>query len=532
MTTQKYELYENILKKYPEEAHGPALMMYTIPLEAWQRGIEVRFVTTYVKGQLKVRYVLSHNGTSHRFQLSLGDKVSKEARRIGKSKELTKNYLEDAGVSVPKGKVISIKNQDYNDALKFAELLEYPVIVKPAHASLAIGVCTNIRGNEALISALDYVHGELGYEEIIIERHANGFDTRTFVVGDQVVGAFKRVPANVIGDNKNTIEELIHIKNQYRKNNPHLSGSLIEIDTQLINYISEQGYSLDDILEKGVKIDLSQSTFAKDYSETVDITDEITANYKATAINAVKYLPGMNLAGVDIIMDQETDQNYVLEVNCRPNIGGHLFPVVGKRRDVPKAIIDYYFPETKGIDKGKRVYFTFDYDSIISFLRKGIVKEVILPPLPKKGVTNVYIKLTGDFERHKKWIFKAAVGQRLGGGIIEQDDTGAKMVIAGSGKRVERFMEKVGETLSSINLEVTDEDKWESLITYKFELPDDLKGASFSESEKQYDSENIKLKKENDKLKKELKQLKQSNSWKVTKPLRAISGLRKKKEQK
>ncbi|MCD2137389.1 ATP-grasp domain-containing protein [Salinicoccus halitifaciens] len=440
---------------------------------------------------------------------------------------MTKQYLKAAGVPVPEGKMLSIHNSDYNEAAEYAGHIGYPVIVKPAEASLAIGVRTNIQSKEDLHEALDHVHVELGYKDIIIERHAAGYDTRTYVAGDQVIASFKRVRGNIIGDGESSIMQLIEMKNKYRKMNPHLSGDLIEVEENLIDFINEQGYQLDSILENGKKVDLSGSTFAKDYSETVDITDELTENFKKTAVEAIRCLPGMNLAGVDIIMDQENDRNYVLEVNCRPNIGGHLFPVIGQSRDVPGAIIDYYFPETAEIEKKESAWFTFDFDSITDFLKKGIVKEVTLPPLPKKNVVNKHLIITGDIEKYDHWLFKSAIGHRVGGHMKKITCNKARLIIAGRKQRVEVFMEKLSSKSSIMDIELIDENRWDSHIMYKFEVFDEMKPVALISKEGHIESENRRLKKENEQLKKEMSQLKESNSWKVTRPLRMISRLRK-----
>src|SRR5699024_2989814 len=69
------------------------------------------------------------------------------------------------------------------------------------------------------------------------------------------------------------------------------------------------------------------------------------------AVNASKAIPGLVHSGVDIIINPVTNQTVVLEVNTRPGIGSHLFPIEGEAVDIPKALIDFYFPETKNQTK-------------------------------------------------------------------------------------------------------------------------------------------------------------------------------------
>ncbi|WP_052254677.1 acylphosphatase [Salinicoccus sp. YB14-2] len=508
MTLKELDFTKDIMLNHPIEAQGPSISMYRMTLEAWRRGIEVKFMTVYVKNQIKIRHKLSYGGKEFRFQLSLGDKVAKEARQIGKSKELTKAHLSAAGVSVPEGKVISVQNNDFAGALDYADSIGYPVIVKPAHASLAIGVRTNLNDRTSLAEGLEYVHGELGYTDIIVERHATGFDTRAYVIEDQLIAAFKRVAAHIEGDGEHTIRQLIEIKNQHRKLNPHLSASQIKIDKRLNDFIGRQGYSLDTVPVKGDKVNLTDSTFAKDASDTVDITENVSEDYILTAVNAVKSVPGMNMGGVDIIRDEEKDTNNVLEINCRPDLGGHMFPIYGKSRDVSKKILDYYFPETASIDKGINDYFTFDFDKIFRFLKKGIVKEVILPPLPKGDIKNVHLVLSGNVNYYKNIISNSATGHRLGGHIKMLKNGKARIVAAGTTKHLTEFLENLLKIAPKLDIKVEAQNEWDSLLMYKFEASESTGMGSVNRLRK----ESMAMKEEITALKKELAVLKREES--------------------
>lgn len=85
------------------------------------------------------------------------------------------------------------------------------------------------------------------------------------------------------------------------------------------------------------------------------MTDEV----KQIAVDALKALPSLPHAGLDIIVNPEDNRKgVVLEINGTAEIGFHLFPLEGKAKDVPGAIMDYYFPETIGKEKSN---FYFDY---------------------------------------------------------------------------------------------------------------------------------------------------------------------------
>ena len=47
----------------------------------------------------------------------------------------------------------------------------------------------------------------------MVEDYLAGTEYRFFVLGDETLAVLLRVPANVIGDGKNTVRELVEIKN-------------------------------------------------------------------------------------------------------------------------------------------------------------------------------------------------------------------------------------------------------------------------------------------------------------------------------
>ena len=76
----------------------------------------------------------------------------------------------------------------------------------------------------------------------------------------------------------------------------------------------------------------------------------------------------------------------MLEINGTAEIGFHLFPLEGKAKDVPGAIMDYYFPETIGKEKSN---FFFDYLCMLEPLKKYAVDEMKVIRTP---AINMYAK--------------------------------------------------------------------------------------------------------------------------------------------
>ena len=260
--------------------------------------------------------------------------------------------------------------------------MDFPVVINPVDGRKSSGVISEILDEITLKKWLYYVRQELGHWNIIVENHVFGEDHRVFVVGDKVVAALKRVPANVIGDGKHTIRQLIDKKNILRKNNPNLSKNLIKIDKDTIYHLDILNYHLENVPDLNEVIYLRSISSISSGGDAIDITRSISEEEKSIAVKAIKAIPGLNHGGVDIIYDnnKKTNNLHIIEINSGAAISIHVFPAIGESIDVPSALLDYYFPESiENKHLHKNLFYDFKY--LISPLIKGEVKKAILTPL-------------------------------------------------------------------------------------------------------------------------------------------------------
>ncbi|MCD8501697.1 MAG: ATP-grasp domain-containing protein [Bacillaceae bacterium] len=383
------------LKHVPTTARGDKLSMYSVALEGWRRGLNLKFFLVKRADKTEINYALSDDQREHKFAVSKGDKVTIDAMKISKSKILTKEYLHKAGVPVPLGRSFDAGVEN-TEILTYAATLGYPVVLKPTNGNLGKGVIPNIKNEEKLVGALEHVRNDLGYSEVVIEQYFAGEEYRIYVLGDQVLAATNRIPANVIGDGERSIKQLIEEKNKQRKNNPNLSSRPIKINKELRLNLEQGNRSITSIPNLGERIFLMNKSNVSAGGDPIDVTDQLTEEVKEVAINTCKAIPGLVHGGVDLIFNKETSKCAVIEVNTRPGIGVHLFPMEGKCRDIPKAIIDHYFPETKS---NSLLYsnITFQFDTIFDLLSSGIVEEVLVPRAPSLEVTKT-LTLEGDLK--------------------------------------------------------------------------------------------------------------------------------------
>ncbi|GAB3063638.1 ATP-grasp domain-containing protein [Salinicoccus sesuvii] len=383
MDTNNIKWLDHLEEAIPHEGYGNRLSMYLIALEAWRRGITVNFFTIdNPENKLLIRYSLEFNGRVHRFESSMGDMLSKEAYDVCDYKDLTKKYLSDAGVKVPKGEVFSTSASEA-EILEFANSLSFPIVVKPLNENAGKGVFSNVYSEQNLLDVVDYLKTELGYRHIIIEEFISGNEYRMLTVDGKLVGAVNRVPANIVGNGKDSIETLIRVKNRSKSNNPAISKKRIQLDKEVLHEIERKGYTKDSVLENGEQLFLRAKSNISAGGDPVDITDDISEEMKSIAEEATKAIPGLKLAGLDFIVDPETKVSTVIEINTKPMLGLHVFPIKGKARDVVAPIIDLYFPETINTEKSSLF---FDFNDKIAPLDHLTVKEVTVSPLEKANV--------------------------------------------------------------------------------------------------------------------------------------------------
>src|SRR5699024_1413429 len=81
---------------------------------------------------------------------------------------------------------------------------QWPVVIKPVTGSRGDGVFANISTVEELKESYEHLVNDLGATRVLLEEHARGDDFRIYVVGEKVIGAARRIPANVTGDGART----------------------------------------------------------------------------------------------------------------------------------------------------------------------------------------------------------------------------------------------------------------------------------------------------------------------------------------
>ncbi|MFA9458536.1 acylphosphatase [Halalkalibacter sp. AB-rgal2] len=528
-------------------ARKTKLCAYAVALEGWRRGLRLKWYTKdhdfFENDNMVVfgvnppgrLFSLSSENRTHYFFRTRGDKVTNEAVRIGSDKELTKVWLKEADVPVPSGKGFEAEASD-DEILQYGNEIGYPLVLKPTNGSLGNGVITNIKNDSHLKNAIDYVRNELGYKDVIVEKFVLGEEYRIYVIDAEAVAAYNRVPANIVGDGIQTVEQLIEDKNQQRKKNPRLFSCLINIDKEIIESLGNDGYTLESVPEKGKLIYLREKTNISSGGDPIDVTDTLANEIKEIAVKAIKAIPGLYHGGVDIIVNhqQPMGQNaVVIELNPTAQIGGILYPIKGKARDIPAAIIDYYFPETRGMNThDSRVY--FDFNIALEPLQNRSAVEIEIPQAPLGTFYAKKYTVSGQVNRYNfhRWLKNKAIASNLNGYIKKTINGEIEVVVGGTNKNVvSTFKDVITSNKKLAKVTNVKEEILKEHIKIGFEISEEFnvnKLKSVESALKRLERDLKDINKEIDQLEKENKKMKRSTSWKFAMPFRKFGKIKRK----
>ncbi len=279
-----------------------------------------------------------------RIQATMMDSTSALGVEIADDKESTKKLLSSMGIPVPEG--ISVQTED--EALKAAEEIGYPVVVKPLVGNHGRGITINITNPEELLIAFR-IAGEI-YETSLVEKYLEGYDFRMLVIDGKFVAAALREPAYVIGNGKDTIQQLIEEVNKDPERGIGHEKNLtqITIDYMTERLLSIQHLSLESILEEGKKIYVKSTANLSAGGTALDVTENVHPLNQLMA-ERISRIIGLNVIGIDIIADTLEKPLLdgsagVVEVNAAPGFRMHLNPTEGTPRNIAANIVDMLFP--------------------------------------------------------------------------------------------------------------------------------------------------------------------------------------------
>jgi cyanophycin synthetase len=281
-----------------------------------------------------------------RIRATMTSRTSSLAVDVAGDKELTGRLLAAAGLPVPR----SLPVRTVEDAVRQAERIGYPVVVKPLDGNHGRGVHLALADAAAVRAAFDDARAEARRGTVLVESQVNGNDYRVLVVGGKVVAVAERVPAHVIGDGRHTVAELVELTNADPRRGVGHEKVLtrIRLDDDAAALVRAQGFELDQVVDEGVMVLLTLTGNMSTGGISIDRTDEAHPDNVEIAEEAARVV-GLDVAGIDFIAPDIAEPvrelgGAIVEVNAAPGFRMHTHPTVGEPQYVAKPVVDLLFP--------------------------------------------------------------------------------------------------------------------------------------------------------------------------------------------
>jgi cyanophycin synthetase len=287
---------------------------------------------------------LGYGGNAKKIQATIASTTRYMGVEIAGDKDITKTMLGFHGVPVPRGD----STRHLDQAIRIAQRIGWPVVVKPLDASHGRGIVTNIHDEEELRIAFE--DAKQYRTSVVVERFLEGHDFRLLVINHKFIAAAQRVPAHVIGDGTHTIAQLVELANQDERRGEGHEKVLtkIKLDGATERLLALRHMTFESIPESGQMVPLKTTANLSTGGTSIDVTDRVhPANIELA--ERISLLVGLDIAGIDVVApDVETpiaeNGGGIVEVNAAPGFRMHLAPTEGKSRPVGEAVVDMLFP--------------------------------------------------------------------------------------------------------------------------------------------------------------------------------------------
>lgn len=254
---------------------------------------------------------------------SFTDKTPNIASALARNKIHTAYILNLSGLPTLSGYLIN--NEDH--LLKVADILKYPLAIKPVNLDGGIGVRANLKNQDQLIKA--FKNAQKFSKKIMVQQHLDGKDYRVQIYNNQAYWAIERQPFSIVGNGILTIQELINQENSNRgKGNKNDILKKVAVDEEVLELISEANFSLDTILVKDFKLILKRSANVSNGGTPIPVLDIAHEDNLNLALEAAKVI-GLDLAGIDLICEDisiswKKSKMAIIEVNAQPQLAKNL----------------------------------------------------------------------------------------------------------------------------------------------------------------------------------------------------------------
>lgn len=182
---------------------------------------------------------------------------------------------------------------------------------------------------------------------VLVEMMGRGTTYHFTVIGRRVVSVLENAAANVVGDGRKSIKELIALKNGKRPN-----ARQLKLDETANRQLKLQSVTMNTVLRRGQQIFLASAAHPQTGGDIYDVTTEIDPSYNQLAVAAADALE-LPIAAVDIVIDnlyaayaaEHEGQAIIISVDPIPDLTLPQQPDMGAAHSIAPALLTYLFSE-------------------------------------------------------------------------------------------------------------------------------------------------------------------------------------------
>ena len=178
-----------------------------------------------------------------------------------------------------------------------------------------------------------------------MEELAEGDDLRVVVIDRQVVAAALRRPAEVVGDGRHPVAELVRSTSR-RRERATGGESRIPLDDVTAEVVAGAGYAMEDVPPDGERIRVRRTANLHTGGTIEDVTAHLHPTVAEAAVRAATAL-GIPVTGIDFMVPDVAGAEYVfIEANERPGLANH------EPQPTAQRFVDLLFPATQALPRG------------------------------------------------------------------------------------------------------------------------------------------------------------------------------------
>ena len=272
-----------------------------------------------------------------RIHRAMTSRTSQIAVRVSTDKHFVSQLWTRIGIPVAASRLV----HDEDDAVRAAQDIGWPIVVKPVDADYAQGVALNLRSPQQVRAAYPKARSRSSSGRVLVERYLRGASHRLLIVEGRLAGAVRRDPISVRGDGRHSVRELVEQANLEARWGLESQVTLEDTEQAVL---AEAGFTPESVPELGVKVALSHQQ-AENYD---NVTERIHPDTRELALDAARVI-GLDVAGLDVIaMDisrplAEQGGGF-LEINAEPALYVHGNHDCDRPQAVGDAIVASLFP--------------------------------------------------------------------------------------------------------------------------------------------------------------------------------------------